>query len=426
MDKKHKLYLRLNLISLFFIVCSFIFTTFAWFAYSGLSKVETEINVKAWYIELEKEGEEQSNNIVVSLKDLSPGMETTNELVNIKNLGDSNAQISYDIVSARILDKEYIVDNDTITSESLEDILSHDYPFHVNINLSKNYVLAKGDESLFNVSISWPLDSVVIDDGDIISGDSLDTQWGVDAYQFQKAEQDKHKLDSSYVIRPSIEIAISVNAEQYIASDESSDYDYNLGDTVLFDVKKNMLCTEIGSSDDSECIKMTIIDKNNKIKDNEVTLLPTLYNDYKSGKFVSYNTLFTEITDNWIVKTRPLLVSDLLNIVSTDIVNSYLVADNISNVVIGNLNYPDRMETEINKAVILNGYYTFLNEKFDYFVSNECIWTNSEYNNDFGFALKKKDEINSNIYPENKDSDDSICKVVPVVIIEDKELLKNE
>jgi hypothetical protein len=64
MKKKTKLYLRLNLISLFFVAVSFISVTLAWFVYSGLSTVKTEVNVKAWYIELEKEEERRK-----SLKD---------------------------------------------------------------------------------------------------------------------------------------------------------------------------------------------------------------------------------------------------------------------------------------------------------------------------------------------------------------------
>ena len=50
MEKRHKVYLKLNLMSIFFIVVSFISVTLAWFAYSGLASVATEVNVKAWYI----------------------------------------------------------------------------------------------------------------------------------------------------------------------------------------------------------------------------------------------------------------------------------------------------------------------------------------------------------------------------------------
>ena len=70
-----------------FIVLSFISVTLAWFAYSGLSNVSTVVDVKAWYITLEKNGEEISNDIVISLSEIYPGMETLDEVVKIKNLG---------------------------------------------------------------------------------------------------------------------------------------------------------------------------------------------------------------------------------------------------------------------------------------------------------------------------------------------------
>ena len=145
MKKKTKLYFRLNLISLFFVAVSFISVTLAWFVYSGLSTVSTEVNVKAWYIELEKDGEAVSNNIVISLDDIYPGMATMEEEIKIKNLGDSDAQVKYQIASVRILDKEqdnYVI-NDSVTSDYVEDKISHDYPFHINVNLSTSINLHK-------------------------------------------------------------------------------------------------------------------------------------------------------------------------------------------------------------------------------------------------------------------------------------------
>ena len=56
MEKKYKVYVKLNLMSVFFIALSFISITFAWFAYSGLAKVSTDIGVSAWYIQF-KQGE---------------------------------------------------------------------------------------------------------------------------------------------------------------------------------------------------------------------------------------------------------------------------------------------------------------------------------------------------------------------------------
>ena len=84
-SRRRKSYIKLNLLSLFFTAVSFISVTLAWFAYSGLAKAETEINVKAWYIELSKDGKVTSNNIVISLDEIYPGMETVHEVVEVKN-----------------------------------------------------------------------------------------------------------------------------------------------------------------------------------------------------------------------------------------------------------------------------------------------------------------------------------------------------
>ena len=54
MKRRFKVYLRINLITLLFIIVSFISLTLAWFAYTGIMRVSTEIDVKVWYIELKR------------------------------------------------------------------------------------------------------------------------------------------------------------------------------------------------------------------------------------------------------------------------------------------------------------------------------------------------------------------------------------
>jgi hypothetical protein len=156
MNRKHKAYLKINIISLFFIAISSISVTLAWFAYSGLAKVSTEIDIQAWLIEFEKDDTTVSNDIVISLDEVYPGMETMHESIKIKNKGDSNAKLSYLIKSARILDEEIEIKNDG--QDYLKDRLSHGYPFSINVDLSDNFILAKGEEAEFEISVSWPLD----------------------------------------------------------------------------------------------------------------------------------------------------------------------------------------------------------------------------------------------------------------------------
>jgi hypothetical protein len=318
-------------------------------------------------------------------------------------LGDSDAEVKYSITSARILGgtgDNYVVDGVTTTSPYVEDVISHNYPFHIDMNLSKSYSLSKATDSSFQVSISWPLDS---------DNNELDSLWGSAAYEFQKSEADKKTADSSYQIKPSIQIVISLTAEQYIAADTSSDTRYNLGDTILFDVVNNSVCTEINST----CLKTYVIDVNNKLGDTAVTLLPDPSITYLNGTYSNYSSSLSTITSGWTVNTRSLLVSDLLKAVSTDITGSLLIRNGISDSIIGNLSYDNRINTEIAKAISYNGYYSFVNTKFSYFPATSCYWTNSEYNTSNGFAAIKINETNSKIYGEAKTSS---CNVIPVIL----------
>lgn len=399
MKARYKRYLKVYMIPIIFIATSFVFTTFAWFAYSGLRKVSTEVDVKAWYIELSKSGEVVTNDIVITLDDVYPGMETVDEIVNIENKGDSDAKLSYEIVSARILDSN--ISGDALeNNQFLSDTLSHEYPFHVNIDLSKNFIKSGGDTSTFEVSVSWPLDS---------GNDSIDSLWGMNAYNFQQSEQKKLIDDPNYDVRPAIQIVISIVAEQFIDTNTSSDMRYALGDTILYDVLLNKRCYSVSET----CLSTTVIDANNTLGDVNVTLLPSLYGNYLSSSFNDYNSKLQEFTSNWSSPTRGLSVDDLLYVVSKDVTNTLLNGDNLSPQIVGYLGYGNRINTEINKAISFNGYYTFLNDRYNYLVHSGCYWTTTGYNDDNGFAFGKLNELKSEIYGKLKSDE---CKVIPVII----------
>ena len=399
MKVRYKRYLKIYMIPIIFIATSFIFTTFAWFAYSGLRKVSTEVDVKAWYIELSKAGEVVTNDIVITLDDVYPGMETVDEIVNIENKGDSDAQLSYKVVSARILDSS--ISGDSLENNSfMTDTLSHDYPFHVNIDLSKNYISSHGDSSTFEVSVSWPLDS---------GNDSLDSLWGMNAYNFQKSEKERFAQDPNYSIKPAIQIVISIVAEQYVDTNTSSDMRYALGDTILYDVLLNRRCTSVSNT----CLSTTVIDVNNTLGDVNVTLLPSLYGNYLNSSFDDYDDKLDEATTNWTAPTRALSVNDLLHVVSKDVTNTFMNSDAISPQILGFLGYGNRINSEVNKLISFNGYYTFLNERFNYLVHSGCFWTNSVYDENNGFAFGKLNDLKSEVYGTSKSTE---CKVVPVIV----------
>ena len=395
MKERYKRYIKLYWAPALFVATSFIFTTFAWFAYSGISRVSTEIDVKAWYIELSKDGERVSNDIVITLNDVYPGMDPVHELVSIQNKGDSEAKLSYEIVSVRLMNNELTIDdNDTIV-----DSIAHDYPFHVNMELSKQYIKTNNDASTFEVSVTWPLDSL---------NDDLDSLWGTNSYNFLQSEKALKQADSNYNIRPAVQIVISVVAEQYINDTNDSDMRFNLGDTVLYDPTLNHKCNSVSAT----CLSTTVVDYNNKNSDTNVTLMPSLYNNLSESNYNNYNTTYDSYISSWTAPTRKMNAADLLNIISHDIVDSNIKASNISPQILGNMTGLTRINQKITQITSLNGSVDINNRKFTYLDHSGCFWLDTEYNNDKAFALNKIDNKTMLMGVDKTTS----CKVIPLII----------
>ena len=405
MEKKFKVYAKLNLMSIFFIALSFISISFAWFAYSGLAKVSTDIGVSAWYIKFKQGETDVSDDIVISLDNVYPGMERKSEKIDIENLGDLDADISYDISAVRILDED--IDLTNLSDKELEDKLAHDYPFHINVNLDKAFAKAEDGTSELEVSVSWPLDS---------GNNQMDSEWGKKAFEFMEKEEQKAQDDGSYQKRVPIKLVINLKAEQYLETNDVVDKNYGLGEIVLYDAVNNKACDAIGGN----CLKTYVIDVNNKLNEDTVTLLPDIYGSYEAGTYNDYNSILSRVTNNWKATTRPLNISDILKIISTDITNSLLIRENLSDAVIGELEYKDRLDNVIADVKANNGYFTYLNSKFTYLSTNKCYWINEEYDLNNAFAFTKVDDTTSKVYKEIKTAN---CSVIPVIEASKKDII---
>lgn len=402
LSKKHKAYLKLNIISILFTVISFISATLAWFAYSGLVAVKTEVGVRAWYIEFEKNNEVVSNDIVISLSDIHPGMEPVSELITIKNLGDSDAKLKYNINSARILDdaEDSYEINDTVTSDYIEDALAHNYPFHINIHMSEYYLQPKDGEATFEVSISWPLDS-----GD----DILDSTWGRQAFIFENKEKEHQENDPSYQVEPSIKVVINVQAEQVVDDLTSDDLNYRLGKTVFYDVVSNENCNLVSDT----CLKTHVLDTRSLIGDNRVRLLPDLDSNIGNVTYDEYLNKINELKSNWSVDVEYLTASEIIKVISTDIKSSYLKRPNISDLIIGTVNNDSRAIDILDIAKSSNGYFTFDKEEFLFLDASSCVWTVDEYSNK-AFALEGGITTGKISAIDKSET----CKIIPVIVID--------
>lgn len=400
MDKRRKVNIRLSIMSITFMVISFISVTLAWFAYSGLSKVDTDVTVKSWYIEFKRGEEVATKDIVISLDDVKPGMETNTEEIVINNKGDSDASIKYKIEYVKILNEDNMTSSLDTTSDYIEDAIAHNYPFHINMGLDRNNVLLKGEENRFKISVSWPLDS-----GD----DKLDSLWGNKAYQYQKDTNNSSPL---------IKLGISLIAEQVIEDDENElDHNYDLGKLILYDVKDNKTCNNINST----CIKTHVIDTKNKIADDIVTLLPSFDNNYLENTFYNSDSLYNNIISSWNANTRKLSVEDVLKVISTDIDNTIIKKEGLSDLILGKVDYKTRASTILDNNSNYNASYVFKNSLFLYLASNTCYFLDGHDNSTFAYSLAKIDNDTSSI---NMVSKDKTCKVIPVIIA-NKSSLKN-
>lgn len=400
MDKRRKVNIRLSIMSITFMVISFISVTLAWFAYSGLSKVDTDVTVKSWYIEFKRGEEVATKDIVISLDDVKPGMETNTEEIVINNKGDSDASIKYKIEYVKILNEDNMTSSLDTPSDYIEDAIAHNYPFHINMGLDRNNVLLKGEENRFKISVSWPLDS-----GD----DKLDSLWGNKAYQYQKDTNNSSPL---------IKLGISLIAEQVIEDDENElDHNYDLGKLILYDVKDNKTCNNISST----CIKTHVIDTKNKISDDTVTLLPSFDNNYLENTFYNSDSLYNNIISSWNANTRKLSVEDVLKVISTDIDNTIIKKEGLSDLILGKVDYKTRVSTVLDNNSNYNASYVFKNSSFLYLASNTCYFLDGHDNSTFAYSLAKIDNDTSSI---NMVSKDKTCKVIPVIIA-NKSSLKN-
>lgn len=413
LKEKYQKYSKLSFMSIFFVAVSLLSVTFAWFAFSGLVSSNIDVNVKAWYIEFKKGDTTVSNQFIIPVTDLEPGMELQFESIDINNIGDDDATLSYEISYARIFDDEYSSMSSEYSDGKLEDMLAHDYPFHINISKSTNTIGKQTGTGHLDVSVSWPLDS---------GNDEADTEWGLKALDFVNSENEKFNADNNYVVRNSLQIIIKISAEQLTVNNESYDIYYPLGRNMMYDISENKLCTTASST----CINTYVIDTDNKIGDSTVRVIPYAATSDSATltDYANFDSVFNSLKGNYNVEIEKLKLEDLLNIISRDIRHSELILPGLSPQLIGNLTYPGRLDIEKIKATG-EAFYAYDRQGFDYISTANCIWLDNDYFDDstkafaFNFDSSYVEGTRNMIY--GKDKTES-CKVLPVLVLSKNDL----
>ena len=129
-----------------------------------------------------------SDYIKFDVRDIYPGMEDNRQEVSVTNDGEVAAKLYYEIVSVRIFDKTYSVNEGGFSSSEIENVLNQSYPFKINISSDKEVIDGKGGVAKFIVNVSWPYETLD-DNGELKDLD--DTYWGNKAYSYGKEYPDK-------------------------------------------------------------------------------------------------------------------------------------------------------------------------------------------------------------------------------------------
>lgn len=173
---------RLRRRTLFFLILTLMANTFAWFIYSNKVSNNITTGVKSWKINFKQDGVDIVNNVEFKIDSIYPGMPDYTNSLSITNIGETAANISYEVEEIKILDEFY--NSDMYSSTDLINRLKDNYPFKMNFSIN-NQEVGTGQTSEFTFSLVWPYES---------GHDEADTYWGKKSASFKEKYPDKEQI----------------------------------------------------------------------------------------------------------------------------------------------------------------------------------------------------------------------------------------
>ena len=173
--KKTKSILKyINAKTIIILIVLLSFNAYAWFIYITKASLELDVHVAAWDITFQAGEEEITNDVVLEVDKIYPGMEDYVQEIEVHNRGEISADLSYKIMSIEIFGEKFEV-GDQYTSDDLQNMLNS-YPFKITIESSTDQIEAGTGQGKFTIKVTWPFES---------GNDELDTYYGNKSYEFQ-------------------------------------------------------------------------------------------------------------------------------------------------------------------------------------------------------------------------------------------------
>ena len=195
--KQKRIKNRVKIRTLFLLVLTLMFNTYAWFLYVSTVSSSLTAHVEAWHVKFKVDNELVNRDIPIVIEHAYPGMSDEVKTVTIINDGQKDADVRFAIKSIRIFNDIYIATDllstgDTIptgaietTSEILNNKIQTDYPFYLSVESSEDTIGADSEETL-TITFSWQYES-----GD----DETDTNYGEMAYSYYEANPTSQAIE---------------------------------------------------------------------------------------------------------------------------------------------------------------------------------------------------------------------------------------
>lgn len=198
-----KIFKKIRPIHILIIIFLLIFNTYAWFIYATEVSTGLSVHVRSWKILFKNDDKPIVDYINIDIDNIYPGMEDYINELEAYNLSESNAVVSYEILTARILDKEYRsvegyihdkleVPEDAMTSAEISQLLRTEFPFKLEIDIENEELDAEIGSTKYTIRLYWPYES-----GD----DDLDTYWGNKAYEYNSTNPNSSSLNFRIRVR---------------------------------------------------------------------------------------------------------------------------------------------------------------------------------------------------------------------------------
>ena len=188
--KQRRIKNRVTIRTLFLLIITLIFNTYAWFTYFNTISAGITAHVDKWHVLFRVDNEVVDRQFTIQIPHAYPGMQDVEKIVTIINDGEKDADIEYALKYVRIFDDIYVASDhleagETVptgatlmNSSQIHSMIENDYPFYLSVatlNNNNNNTVSAETQAQLRIAFTWAYES-----GD----DETDTTYGTTAYDF--------------------------------------------------------------------------------------------------------------------------------------------------------------------------------------------------------------------------------------------------